>query len=143
MKTWKVFIVVFMVGLSLSSPARSPKTVNCQYMSFEGVFIPCLEEYVSGGYDICTIVWKNKVQLKVNGFLEGETTGNLYTIHQVSNMIGGPFRDKKASNYTSVLNATTCLDGIPVYTVHIFYHYTINANGEWVALVYDTVEECF
>jgi hypothetical protein len=143
MKTWKVFFVVFLMGHALASQAQSPKTVDCQTLTFEGVFIPCLGEFVTGEYEVCTIVWKNKVQLKVSGFLTGETTGNLYTMSQVSNMIGGLIRSKKAENYTNVLNANICLDGVPVYTIHIFYHYTINANGEWVAMVFDVVEECF
>jgi hypothetical protein len=144
MKKLKLFFVIFLMGsLSLNSSAQSPKTVTREIIPVDGINMPCVVEFVSGEFEVSTIVWKNKVQVKVSGLLEGETTGNIYSISQVTNMNGGPFKDGNANNLTSVINATACLDGIPVFKIHILYHYTINANGEWAASVYKAFTDCY
>lgn len=145
MKTMKALFVVFLMGcFSLASSAQPPKTVTCVPYPIQDYWLPCMEELVNGELELCTTVWNNdKIQTKFKGFLEGESTGNIYTISQVGNMMSKPFKDGTADVYTWATTITYCLDGMPVFTAHVMGHYTYNANGELVAEVDNDFFECY
>ncbi len=143
MKSLKLFFVVFLLCLfTLASYAQPPKTVTCQTINWESLYLPCLEEGISGSVEMCITVWNSKVQQKLKGSVEGETSGATYTVSGVSNWMVKPMMNGNAENETQVTTMTVCLDGIPVLTIHMNYHYTYNANGELVAQIDNFFWEC-
>jgi hypothetical protein len=144
MKTLKLFFVVLLLGLlALASTAQPPKTVTCETLDWPSFEFPCLGETLSGSVEMCFTLWNNKEQIKLKGYLVGETSGDTYTVTAVGNTMLRPLMNGDAENGTMVQTLTVCLDGMPVLTIHATYHYTINSNGVEVAVVDNYSVDCY
>jgi hypothetical protein len=144
MKTLKLLfltclVACFSIGISY---AQSPKTTIIETdRHIQPYWLPCFNEYISGGIYYYRMWVNNKYQNRAVGELIGETTGNVYKIMQVINENWNGWSDK-GGVYSYLLNLQVHLDGKLVFTIHENYHVTYNANGELVVELDNWWTEC-
>lgn len=124
------------------SYAQSPKTTIIENeRQIQPYWLPCFNEYISGGIYYYRMWVNNKWQNRAVGEVVGATTGNVYTIKQVQNENWSGWLNK-GGVYSYLLNLQVHLDGKLVFIIHENYHVTANASGEWVVELDNWFVEC-
>ncbi|MBW6499478.1 MAG: hypothetical protein K0B09_13905 [Bacteroidales bacterium] len=147
MKTLKYFFVVvlfsvFSLGSSFAQTNKN-KTLETKIVPIE-YYLWCVDENVTGDLTLTIMdIEGKKTQFKFKGTLTGETTGNVYTVSQVSNDNWFPYSGTGQFNATYAVTLSFELDGMPVATLHETWHVTRNANGELVVLFDHWSTECY
>lgn len=128
MRTLKIFAILCIIA-GFTSNNVNGQPVRREYSVRMGVFIPCLNESLSGVVVTQQTVWDNKVQLKLDdGILIGTISRLEYSVTQLINH--EMWYDQSAVNDTFTRTLMVRLDGKLVAKIHMTMHYTINANGE-------------
>ena len=128
MKTLRIFAFLCIISGLVS------ETGNCQptrqeYSALMGIYVPCINELISGVVVWERTVWDNKIQIKVkDGILIGQRSGLEYSVTQIINH--EMWYDQKAINKTFTRTLMIRLDCKLVARMPLLMHYTINANGE-------------
>ena len=136
MKTLKSVLLIFVVSCIAAGMAyaESPKIVYSGSFSVTD-FPLCNGDAVSGDVHYETMEVNSKVQTKFWASLTG-TTGNVYTIKQISNWNVHP--DKI---FTEIVNFKARLDGKLVDLFHATIHTTV-VDGEIVVDIFRVSSHC-
>ncbi len=109
--------------------------------------IPCIGDAASGDIYITHTIWKNAdgIHIKHNAKITGVFVGNYgeYTLQKIvhDKNLGVP--NLVGADYGYHLEtALFRLNGKPFAVVHVMFHYTINANGEFTADFHNAVVNC-
>ena len=136
MKTLKSVLLIFVVSCIAAGMAyaESPKIVDGGSLSFTD-FPLCNGDEISGDIYYEYMEINSKVQIKYWGSMTG-TTGNVYTIKQISNW--NVHSDKI---FTEIVNFKARLDGKLVELFHATIHTTV-VDGEIVVDIFRVSSHC-
>lgn len=142
MKTLKILIALcFVLGLtSMNSNSQPVKEVfvNEYVLPFD-----CMNQNLTGLLTVERITINNHIQVHHYGTLTGQSDGLAYYAEMMTNIQDkGNWFDLglKAITQTWPANYHIYRAGKLIAIIHFSYHYTVNANGEWVSYHGDAFE---
>ena len=103
------------------------KKIDASYVWHSGDYIECLGEIVYGDVPV-TAYWINGTyHEKGNGIFIGQTSGNIYTVDEVCNLVSVWH---KAGTFQYVWPWKIRYEGKVVFILHQSYKIVFNANGD-------------
>ena len=143
MKTLKILVALFLAFGFASNSANSQKLVREEFDAPYILPFDCLNQNLVGVLHVERITINNHKQVRHSGTLTGALDGLKYYAEMMTNIENKnnwDERGEEAITQTWPANYHIYRDGELIAIIHFAYHYTVNANGEWVSYHGDAYE---
>lgn len=143
MRTLRIFAVLLLIAGFASSDLYGQKQVREEFDYYYNLPFDCLNQNLAGWLHVERITINNHKQVRHSGTLTGTSDDLEYYAEMITNIEDKGNWDEfgqEAITQTWPANYHLYRDGKLVAIIHFSYHYTVNANGEWVSYHGDAFE---